>query len=149
MIWAVFIDGCYQTSGEKMMGSKVRPGFTRCGGADFITEARLSPLLAAMKLSITVEGPLGLRGLLMWYQWKFTASPGTHLAKMLNLTLIRSLDLMSSLQETGSVEEQVKWHQEATDKPRGLSVLQDNCPSVFNASVMTKRSGGLPWWSSG
>lgn len=35
------------------------------GGADFNTEARLSPSLAAVKLSITTEGPLGLLGPLM------------------------------------------------------------------------------------
>ena len=110
-------------------------GFTRCAGADFIMEARLSKALAAVKL--TGEGPSGLLGLLIRYQRKFIASPRTPLVKTLSLTLIKSFHPTSSLQEIGSIEQQAKRHEE-TDE---WSVLQDNRPSLFHVSVMTKRSG--------
>lgn len=114
-------------------------GLAGCTGMDFTTEARMSPGLALMKLSITVRGPEGLVGLLMWCKRKFTASPRTHLAKMLNLALIKSLDLTSSCQEMEGLNKQVKWqHQEATDKSRGWGALRDNCPSLFKS--VKKRS---------
>ena len=82
--------------------------FTRCAGADFIMEPRPSPALAAAKLR--GEGPSGLLGLLIQYQRKFIASPRILLVKMLDLTLIKSLNPTSSLQEIGSIEEQAKRH---------------------------------------
>lgn len=116
-------------------------GLTRCRGMHFATEARMSPGLALMKLSITVLGLEGLLDLLMWCNRKFTASPRTHLAKILNLALIKSLNLTSSWQEMEGLGKQIKWqHQEATDKSRGWGTLQDNCPSLFNKSVINKRS---------
>ena len=82
--------------------------FTRCVGADFIMEPRPSPALAAVKLR--GKGPSGLLGLLIQYQRKFIASPRILLVKTLDLTLIKSLNPTSSLQEIGSIEEQAKRH---------------------------------------
>ena len=79
--------------------------FTRCVGADFIMEPRPSPALAAVKLR--GKGPSGL---LIQYQRKFIASPRILLVKTLDLTLIKSLNPTSSLQEIGSIEEQAKRH---------------------------------------